>query len=552
MLPQSSLLKIGLAQINPVVGDIRGNLALIQHSAAQFPDDIDLIVFPEMVLTGYPPEDLLLKPCFITDCTQAIEDLCFWSQDQSVTLIIPAPHQLNGILYNALYVLEKGNITHIQHKYHLPNHGVFDEKRLFNQGKLPDPINIKGISIGFMICEDMWHDDVAQHLKNKGAEILLITNASPFEQNKQAVRLHHTKKHVQTTALPLLYVNQWGGQDELVFDGSSFSLNPDGEIILQSPVFSDDFAVIQYDPQKHRLFTATKSVFETNPMAILYKALVTGLRDYCRKNHFQSVLLGLSGGIDSALVAVLAVDALGADRVQAYMLPSQYTSQDSLDDAALLAQNLGISLATLPIEAHVQTLKTALNPHIDDHAPSITFENMQSRMRGIMLMTLSNASNALLLTTGNKSEMAVGYATLYGDMCGGFNPIKDVYKTQIYDLCQWINENYNGLMPDNILTKAPTAELRANQTDQDSLPEYEILDSILISIIEHQMSPSEIVAQGHDINIVQKIWRLVDLAEYKRRQSVIGTKITAMNFGRDRRYPITNGYKPFTKKANFV
>ena len=516
-------------------------LEVWRHSEA------DLVIFSELITCGYPPEDLVLKPAFIDAIHAQIDDICEQSKSFQSAALISTPWRIDEQIYNALLLIEGGEINHVQCKHHLPNYGVFDEMRVFARGDMPSPVSFRGHMLGLMICEDMWHADVAAHLKKQGAEVFIVPNGSPFEITKDDTRIDYAKARVSETGLPLVYVNQVGGQDELVFDGGSFVMSQNGDILFQAPEFIEGVYPITLSQDNDVWIAAgAQSAPSLSDEEELYSALVLGLRDYVEKNGFSGVLLGLSGGIDSALSAVIAVDALGADRVQCVMMPSPYTSQASLDDAAALAKNLGCPYETISIEKAMEAFSETI-PDLKD----VAHENMQSRSRGLILMALSNSSGKMLLSTGNKSEMAVGYATLYGDMCGGFNALKDLYKMQVYTLSKWRNtakpEGALGpsgaVIPENIITKAPTAELKDNQTDQDSLPPYEVLDDILECLIEHEMPVTEIVKRGHDEDTVRRVWRMLDLAEYKRRQAPPGVKVTPRAFGRDRRYPITNKFR---------
>ena len=532
-------LKINIicAQVNPVVGHISHNSKMIEQVLQDAPDDT-LVVFPEMVTCGYPPEDLVLKPSFIDSIEAAVADILKRHPDKD--FILPSPWRVDGMLYNAALFIEQGKIKDIVLKHHLPNYGVFDEKRLFEQGPLQAPILYNGHKIGIMICEDMWFDNVAAHLKGEGAEILVIPNASPFNSTKIKMRHSLAKQRATQTDLPLVYVNQCGGQDELVFDGGSFAVNAQGHIIFQAPQFQEGTFMV----------TPNERADLPDQNEALYLAAMCGLHDYVSKNGFPGVLIGLSGGIDSALSAAIAVDAFGADRVHCVMMPSAYTSDESLSDAKAIADTLGVQYDIISIESSVDEITKAITSTLPDNAPDVTFENIQSRARGLILMALSNASGKMVLSTGNKSEMAVGYATLYGDMCGGFNALKDMYKTQVFALSEWRNTNKpasakgpaNNVMPQNVITKPPTAELKPNQTDQDSLPPYDVLDDILYDLIETNAGVDDITNKGHDRALVQKIWRMLDIAEYKRRQAPPGVKLTALSFGKDRRYPIVNGF----------
>ncbi len=531
-MPKS--LTFTLAQINPTVGALEDNAKKITKvwSAAKN----DLVIFPELVLSGYPPEDLVLKPDFIEVLERHIYQLTKASKSFTAGAIISCPWRINGKLYNVVHLIEGGEIKATQAKYHLPTYGVFDEQRIFKSGPLPAPIKFRGKNLGILICEDMWYSDVAHHLKQQGAEILIAPNASPYRVGKRDVRLNHARSRVSETGLPLIYVNQVGGQDELVFDGASFVINETGHVIHRLLAFDEDV-------QHLSLQSASPSIPESDPLGDIYAALTVGLRDYIVKNKFPGILIGLSGGIDSALAAILAVDAIGADKVHCVMMPSRYTSQESLDDAAQLARNLGCRYDILSIEPPMAAFE-GLMPDINGTA----HENMQSRTRALILMALSNDNGKMVLTTGNKSEMAVGYATLYGDMCGGFNALKDLYKTQVYALSRWRNDPVQ-VMPERIITKAPTAELKDNQTDQDSLPSYDTLDDILECLIEHEMGITEITDRGHDADTVKRVWKMLDRAEYKRAQAPPGVVITTKAFGRDRRYPITNHFLDDLLKA---
>jgi NAD+ synthase len=454
--------------------------------------------------------------------------------------------------YNSVALLDRGAVADVRHKVDLPNYGVFDEKRIFASGAMPGPINFRDIRLGAPICEDIWSEDVCECLAETGAELLLVPNGSPFTVSKHEIRMTHSVGRVTETGLPLAYVNQVGGQDELVFDGCSFVLNPGGGLAVQMPAWREALRLTNWTRSAAgwRCEPGELAVLEEGDDAI-YRACVLGLRDYVGKTGFPGVVLGLSGGIDSALTAALAVDALGADRVHCVMLPYRYTSNESLSDAAGCAEALGVHYEIVPIGAPVEALEASLKPIFKDRPPDVTEENLQSRTRGTALMAISNKFGTMLLTTGNKSEVSVGYATLYGDMNGGFNPIKDLYKMQVYALARYRNRTRpqdclgpeGPVIPENIIRKAPTAELRENQTDQDSLPPYEVLDDILEGLVDRELSLAQIVARGHSPDIVAKIERLLYLAEYKRRQSAPGVKITSRHFGRDRRYPIINKFR---------
>ncbi len=520
-------LNIVMAQLNPTVGALLQNFEKIK-SVCDDNQTADMVVFAESITCGYPADDLVLNNGFMDDVESHIGKFIQDSKEWQTAIILPTPWRIDDVLYNVALFIQSGKIKQIIQKHELPNTGVFDEKRIFALGAMPDVIELNGYKIGVMVCEDMWHTHVASHLKNQGAEFFVVVNGSVYYDNIYQDRLIEAKKRIAENKIPLLYVNQVGGQDDVVFDGRSFVMNTNGDIEIEFPAFqeyiSDTNTIVKIDP--------------LDPLEEIYTALVLGVRDYILKNGFNGVLIGLSGGIDSALTAAIAVDAIGADKVQCIMMPSEFTSQDSLDDAKQCAEMLGCAYKIIPIKDTVKALETTLDQHIQKDAAPLAFENIQSRARGVIMMALSNSTGNMLLTTGNKSEMAVGYATLYGDMCGGFNALKDVYKTDVYALSHWRNQDAI-VIPNRIITKAPSAELRPDQTDQDSLPPYDVLDDILKSLIEKNMSPSEI---NHPTQMVYDIWKLLDRAEYKRRQSAPGTKITAKAFGRDRRYPITNGY----------
>lgn len=545
-------LLLTLAQINPIVGDLPYNLSKIGSLRDKASRVGEILVFPELALCGYPPEDLVRKPFFLDRVDEAIRRLTDESRAHPGLMILPAPLRARGRVFNAVYVIGHGRIVATRMKHHLPDYGVFDESRVFAPGPLPAPLELGDHRIGLMICEDMWHPDVAAHLTKLGADILVAVNASPWEIAKDDIRKEHAARRVRDTGLPLVYVNQVGGQDELVFDGASFAMTQGGALAFQAPQFTEFVSTLTFE--KHTggrwiVGGADIVALKTGPEAI-WQALVLGLRDYVEKNGFPGVLIGLSGGIDSALCAAIAVDALGPHRVRCVMMPSPHTSPESIEDAQNIADALGVRLDNIAIDVPMQAFGAILRPHFGPATPPVTHENIQPRCRGLILMALSNATGWLVLSTGNKSEMAVGYATLYGDMCGGFNPLKDLYKNQVYALARWRNEarpadsrGPDGLViAGRILTKAPTAELKPGQTDQDTLPPYDILDDILEGLIEQDLGIAEIVARGHDPQTVEKVWRLLDAAEYKRRQAPPGLKITARAFGRDRRYPITNHF----------
>ncbi|MEP9375864.1 NAD+ synthase [Aquabacter sp. CN5-332] len=544
-------LRIAVAQLNPVVGDVAGNADLIRRTrddAAR--QGADLVVFSELFLSGYPPEDLVLKPAFQRACRAAAEALAAESAE-GPALLIGTPWVESGQLYNAVLLLEGGAISAVRYKVDLPNYGVFDEKRVFTPGPLPGPIPFKGVRLGVPVCEDIWGSDVAECLMETGAEILIVPNASPYRRTVYDERASTAVARVVETDLPLLYVNQVGGQDELVFDGGSFALNADRSLAMQYPTFQERvrMTVWQRFENGWRCMEAPLAERIEGEEAD-YAACVLGLKDYVKKNGFPGVVLGLSGGIDSALVAALAVDALGAEKVHCIMLPYRYTSNESLSDAAAVAEKLGVRYDALPIAPAVEALEGVLAPAFDGAQRDVTEENLQSRIRGTILMSVSNKFGALVLTTGNKSEMSTGYATLYGDMNGGFNPIKDLYKTEVLRLARlrnrWKPLGAKGpdgeVIPERLIDKPPTAELRENQSDEDSLPPYPELDAILARLVEGDASVQEIAADGIDAETAAHVERLLTRAEYKRRQAAPGVKVTLRNFGRDRRYPITNRF----------
>jgi len=562
MTERADQFTITLAQLNPTVGDVADNAAKARAARAQArADGADLMVLPELFIAGYPPEDLVLKPAFQSACRAAIEGLARDTADGGPAVLIGSPWVEDGKLYNACVLLDEGRIAAIRFKANLPNYGVFDEKRLFARGPAAGPVTIRGIRVGVPICEDIWleesedYENVVECLAETGAEILVVPNGSPYARDKSDLRLSIAVARVTESGLPLIYLNQVGGQDELVFDGASFALNADLSVASQLPAFQENIATLRWSKTE----TGWRC---TGPIAPVvegdkgdYAACVLGLRDYVNKNRFPGVLLGISGGIDSALCAAIAVDALGAERVRGVMLPFRFTAQVSLDDAAKLASRLGIRYEVLPIAPAVNGFEEILSATFAGLPRDITEENLQARARGTLLMAISNKSGAMVVTTGNKSEMSVGYATLYGDMNGGFNPIKDIYKTEVFRLSSlrnsWKPDGALGpsgeVIPANIITRPPTAELRENQTDQDSLPPYEMLDAILERLVEREEPLASIIAAGFDREVVARIDRLLNIAEYKRRQAAPGVKVTQRNFGRDRRYPITNKFRDVGK-----
>jgi NAD+ synthase len=546
-------LRIALAQANSTVGDVSGNLALARRVRAEAAGQgADVVLFSECFLSGYPPEDLVLKPSFQDACRAACEALAADTADGGPDVLVGLPWREDGALTNAMAHLAEGVVKTVRHKVDLPNYGVFDEKRVFQAGPLPGPVAVRGVRVGLPICEDVWTEEVVECLTETGAEMLLVPNGSPYWRGKHGDRLNVAAARVVESGLPLLYLNQVGGQDELVFDGGSFGLNPDRSLAFQMRGFVEEVATTTWTrgAEGWRCVAGPRATLEEDERAD-YRACVLGLRDYVRKNGFPGVVLGLSGGVDSALCAAMAVDALGADKVRCVMLPYRYTSEESLGDAKDCADRLGVRYDVTPIAPAVEGIEAALAETFAGRERDVTEENIQSRARGVLLMSISNKFGPMVVTTGNKSEMSVGYATLYGDMNGGFNPIKDLYKTEVFRLCRlrnrWKPEDALGpdgeAIPENVISKPPTAELRDNQRDADSLPPYNELDPILVGLVEEEGRIADLVAAGHDEATVRRIERLLYLAEYKRRQAAPGVKVTPRNFGRDRRYPIVNRFR---------
>lgn len=548
-------LVIALAQLNPTLGDVHGNVEKLRQARREAAAaGADLVLASELAVSGYPPEDLVLKPFFLDAVEEGVEALAAETADGGPALLVGTPWRDDGRVYNAVLLLDGGKVAAARFKHDLPNYGVFDEKRVFAAGPMPGPIPFRGVRLGVPVCEDIWTADVVECLEETGAELFLVPNGSPYEAGKAEQRLQIVLNRVAESGLPMAYLNQVGGQDELVFDGASFvigrpSSGKGGALRRQLPSFREHVAITEWvrGPEGWDCVEGER-IAPPEGLEATYGAMMLGLRDYVNKNKFPGVLIGLSGGIDSAISAAVAVDALGADRVHCVMLPSPYTSRDSLEDAEGCAGALGVRLDSISIEPAMQAFDQMLAPVFQGTTADITEENIQSRARGVTLMALSNKFGKMVLTTGNKSEMSVGYATLYGDMCGGYSVLKDVYKTTVYELSRWRNEVHPAgamgpagrVIPERIITKAPTAELKPNQTDQDSLPPYDALDDILNCLVEEEMGVDEIVARGHDRATVARVWRLLDRAEYKRRQAPPGVKLTRRNFGRDRRYPITN------------
>ncbi len=548
----SDRFRLTMAQLNPTVGDIEGNLVLARDAwKTARAAGSDMLALTEMFVTGYQAQDLVMRPSFSRHAMQAIEDLARDCSD-GPAIGIGGPYAYGDKLYNAYWILENGEVKARILKHHLPNNRVFDEYRIYHQGPIHGPYRIGPLRIGTPICEDAWHEDVAEAQVESGAEILLVPNGSPYFRRKFDMRMGHMVGRSVETGLPLVYLNMTGAQDDQIFDGGSFVLNPHGELAVQLPVFEDAIA--------HVDFTRGDDGWCAEPGEMVphpdeweqdYHAMVVALRDYIGKSGFSKVLLGLSGGIDSALVAAIAVDALGSGNVRCVMLPSEYTSANSLEDAAELARILGCRLDRIPIDPARSAIEQTLQQSFEGRDADLTEENIQSRLRGLFLMALSNKFGEILLTTGNKSEVAVGYATIYGDMAGGYNPIKDLYKTRVFETCRWRNRNHRVWMlgPDGeviapkIIDKAPSAELREGQRDEDSLPSYEILDQILEQLIDHEESVAEIVARGFDLETVKRVEGLIYMSEYKRFQSAPGARLTPRAFWLDRRYPIVNRWR---------
>lgn len=554
-------LRISIVQANAVAGDLDGNMARAETALHDGEETgADLVVLPEMFLSGYQLLDLSVRPAFLRDCRAALEALAAETRNGGAALAVGAPipgsttepGQDHAGAYNALMLLQDGSIRATFRKHHRPNYGVFDEKRLYLDGPAPGPIEIAGCRVGFPICEDIWFPDVTETLEEAGAELLVVPNGSPYDRGKHDVRMQHAVARTVETGLPLVYLNLIGGQDDQVFDGGSFAINPGGGLMAQLPFFEPHVRTLDVGrtPEGWRIQPSELAPVP-QPWALDYRAMVEATRDYIVKSGFSKVLLGLSGGIDSAIVATVAVDALGAENVRCVRLPSKYSSEGSLKDAAELAHRLGTRLDTVPISDGVAAIEATLGPLFEGQTPDIAEENIQSRLRGLLLMALSNKFGELLLTTGNKSEMAVGYATIYGDMNGAYNPIKDLYKSRVFECCRWRNAEHQTWMrgpvgeviPQTVIQKPPSAELRPDQKDEDSLPPYEVLDAILRRLVEDQLSTAEIIAEGFERETVMKVQNLLYLSEYKRFQSAPGTKLTRRAFWLDRRYPIVNRWR---------
>ncbi len=546
-------LKVALAQLNPKVGDIAGNVAKVRAARAEAAKQgADLVLYSELVLAGYFPEDLVLKPAFQKQCMDAVEALRADTLDGGPAMFVTTPWREDDKLYNAIIALDKGEIIGKRFKVDLPNYGVFDDKRVFSPGPMPGPLAFKGVRIGVPICEDMWTPDVVECISETGGEILLVPNGSPYEVGKTDLRVQLGVKRVIESGLPLVYVNQVGGQDEVIYDGASFAIGADRQLKAKLPAFREQVTTIEFRRGSDGWECLPSTIApELEERESIYQAMMLGLRDYVNKTGFPSVIIGLSGGVDSALTAAVAADALGPERVHTLMMPSPYTSRESLEDAKACAETIGVRYDIVSIEPAMEAFRKMLLPLFGNAKEDVTEENIQSRARGVTLMAVSNKLGGMVVTTGNKSEMAVGYATLYGDMCGGFNVLKDVYKTTVFELCAWRNRHRpdgalgreGRVIPERILSKPPSAELRPDQKDSDSLPPYPVLDAILRGLIERDLGADELAAEGHDRATVNRVWRLLENAEYKRRQAPPGVKITSRIISRERRYPIVNGFR---------
>ena len=549
----SSSVSLALAQLNPHLGDVSANCQkLLQMRERAAAKGADIILTPEMFLAGYPADDLVLRADFMDRIEAAISRLAKATADGGPAIIVGAPCRDKDVLYNSAFILDGGKIVARRDKVNLPNYGVFDDKRHFTPGQLQGPVLLRGMRLGIAVCEDIWFPDLCEMLGETGAEIILSLNASPFENAKTDMRMMHAVSRMTETGLPFVYVNMVGGQDELVFDGSSFALNLGGKIASQMPSFSEGLSLLEVRSQSGTCHLTGQISRPAAAEEDVWRALTLGVRDYVEKNGFPGVILGLSGGVDSAIVAVLAVDALGPERVRVVMMPSDYTADISLADAEELADNLGLTLETIALRAGMDAFDSMLQASLEGTEMDVTEENIQSRLRGMILMALSNKFGNMVLATGNKSEYAAGYSTLYGDMCGGFAPIKDVWKTEIFKLCEWRNTALprgvlgpdGEVIPRRIITRPPSAELRPDQQDTDSLPPYDILDAILIALTEEMADTDTIVSRGYERETVERVSAMLFRTEYKRFQAAPGPKVTPRAFGRDRRLPLTSGFKP--------
>jgi NAD+ synthase len=549
----SSSMSVALAQLNPHLGDVSANCQkLLQMRERAAAKGADIILTPEMFLAGYPADDLVLRADFMDRIEAAISRLAKATADGGPAIIVGAPCRDKDVLYNSAFILDGGKIVARRDKVNLPNYGVFDDKRHFTPGQLQGPVLLRGMRLGIAVCEDIWFPDLCEMLGETGAEIILSLNASPFENAKTDMRMMHAVSRMTETGLPFVYVNMVGGQDELVFDGSSFALNLGGKIASQMPSFSEGLSLLEVRSQSGTCHLTGQISRPAAAEEDVWRALTLGVRDYVEKNGFPGVILGLSGGVDSAIVAVLAVDALGPERVRVVMMPSDYTADISLADAEELADNLGLTLETIALRAGMDAFDSMLEASLEGTEMDVTEENIQSRLRGMILMALSNKFGNMVLATGNKSEYAAGYSTLYGDMCGGFAPIKDVWKTEIFKLCEWRNTALprgvlgpdGEVIPRRIITRPPSAELRPDQQDTDSLPPYDMLDAILIALTEEMADTDTIVSRGYERETVERVSAMLFRTEYKRFQAAPGPKVTPRAFGRDRRLPLTSGFKP--------
>ena len=549
----TNLVPIALAQLNAHVGNIDANISRLAGARSKAAaNGAEIIVTPEMYLSGYPCDDLVLRDDFMNDIAAGIDQLTLLTADGGPAIAVGAPTKDSGSIYNSVFVLDDGKQIARFDKVNLPNYGVFDDKRNFTPGQMPGPIMLRGLKIGFPICEDIWEPDVAECLEESGADLIIAMNASPFDSTKPEKRLQNAIARGVETGLPIIYVNMIGGQDELVYDGGSFAINTGGKLACCSPSFSESVLVVTAQKSMGVLTLTGQLSPPDSDLTALYRGLCLGLRDYVQKNGFPGVVLGLSGGIDSALVAAIAVDALGADAVHALMMPSAYTSRKSLDDAANLASLLGIRLDTVSITPAMTALDEMLGDQFVGTNPGVAEENIQSRLRGLILMGISNKHGSMVLATGNKSEYAAGYSTLYGDMCGGYAPLKDIWKVEVFRLCEWRNQNLprgaagpgGAVIPQDIIDKPPSAELRPDQKDTDSLPPYDRLDAIMTALCEEMADIESIVARGFDRAEVTHASQLLFRAEYKRFQAAPGPKMTPVAFGRDRRLPLTSGFNP--------
>ncbi len=548
----ADIFRLTLAQLNPTVGDLAGNADKAFAAWEQARDArAHFLALPEMFITGYQTQDLVQKPAFVADAYRHIEALAKRCQG-GPTVGIGGPFYEDGKLFNVYFILKGGQVTGMARKHHLPNSHVFDEKRLYAEGPISGPFAVEAVRMGTPICEDSWHDDVAETMVESGAEVLIVPNGSPYYRGKLDERMSHMVARVVENEVPLVYLNMVGGQDDQVFDGGSFVLNPGGKLAAMLPVFDEAIETVEFEGGADG-WIAKPGPLASHPPVLEqeYRLMVEALRDYLRKTGFSKVVLGLSGGVDSAIVAAIASDAIGPQNVRCVMLPSEYTSDHSLEDARGVATALGCRLDTLPISGVRAAVTDTLAPLFDSLATDVTEENIQSRLRGVLLMALSNKFGEMLLTTGNKSEVAVGYATIYGDMAGGYNPIKDLYKTRVFETCHWRNENHRDWMqgpsgvviPPRVIDKPPSAELRDDQKDEDSLPPYEVLDGILNMLIEGDASVADCVDAGFDRDTVKKVEHLLYISEYKRFQSAPGARLTGRAFWLDRRYPIANRWR---------